>query len=300
MFRFPLLSFTLLLMASLAPIAHADGTLPPTPVKVQAFPFAQSIAVEPTASWQTTQQGLNTALKQPHAKTQAKAPKPTAPLKAKPSPTPAPQKQHGRIYEFFHRKEKPTMVTVTTNSLASTVKPTAAMALSSSIAVTLPNYWSEGSTPRPDALTRQLMQFITQTNPRISAYVAQLFATCMIGAGQTYEVDPLLIASLIATESSFRPDAVSVTGAKGMGQLKDDTATWLGVSDSFNVEQNIYGTAKYLGYLGKKFPNNPAEAVASYYVGQGTVQRQGLSDDAIRYVQKVQTYLLQLLSLGTV
>ncbi|MFM7389069.1 MAG: transglycosylase SLT domain-containing protein [Vampirovibrionales bacterium] len=297
MFRFLLLSFTLLLMASLASLAHADGTLTPAPVKVQAFPFAQSIAVEPAASWQTTQQGLNTAMKQPHAKAQAKAPKPPTPLKAKPS---KPPKKHGRIYEFFHRKEKPTTVTVTANSLATTVKPTAAMALSSSIAVTLPNYWSEGSAPRPDALTQQLMQFITQTNPRISPYVAQLLATCMIGAGQTYEVDPLLIASLIATESSFRPDAVSVTGAKGMGQLKDDTATWLGVSDSFNVEQNIYGTAKYLGYLGKKFPNNPAEAVASYYVGQGTVQRQGLSDDAIRYVQKVQTHLLQLLSLGNV
>jgi soluble lytic murein transglycosylase-like protein len=93
-------------------------------------------------------------------------------------------------------------------------------------------------------------------------------------------------------------NAVSSTGAKGLGQLKDATAQWLGVKDAFNPIDNLNGTAKYLSYLADQFPNDPARAVASYFVGQGNVKRDGLNDSALQYIIKVQRHLDLLLSWG--
>jgi TolA-binding protein len=50
--------------------------------------------------------------------------------------------------------------------------------------------------------------------------------------------------------------------------------------------------------LADQFPNDPARAVASYFVGQGNVKRSGLNDSAIQYIMKVQRYLDLLLSWG--
>jgi soluble lytic murein transglycosylase-like protein len=83
-----------------------------------------------------------------------------------------------------------------------------------------------------------------------------------------------------------------------LGQLKDATAQWLGVQDAFNPIDNLNGTAKYLSYLADQFPNDPARAVASYFVGQGNVKRSGLNDSAIQYIMKVQRHLDLLLSWG--
>ncbi|MCL6546832.1 MAG: lytic transglycosylase domain-containing protein, partial [Bryobacteraceae bacterium] len=42
------------------------------------------------------------------------------------------------------------------------------------------------------------------------------------------------------TESSFRPDAVSSAGSKGLMQLIDATARSLGVADSFDPAENMH------------------------------------------------------------
>ena len=64
-----------------------------------------------------------------------------------------------------------------------------------------------------------------------------------------YGLDPHLLASLVAVESSFRPMAISRTGAVGLGQLKPDTAKWLGVENPYDPVQNISGVAKYLHFF---------------------------------------------------
>jgi soluble lytic murein transglycosylase-like protein len=140
-----------------------------------------------------------------------------------------------------------------------------------------------------------LINFIRKTNPKWNVLGAHVLAYWLIETGKQYEVDSRVLASLIAVESSFRPDAVSSSNAKGFGQLKDDTAKWLGVDDSFDPKQNLQGTAKYLQFLGQKFPDDASKAIGSYYVGQGTVERNGMTDAAWYYVGKVQRYLDELL-----
>src|SRR5687767_11980708 len=59
--------------------------------------------------------------------------------------------------------------------------------------------------------------------------------------GTNYQVDPALITAVMRTESCFDHKAVSRVGARGLMQLMPYTAAELGVSDSFDPEQNIRG-----------------------------------------------------------
>lgn len=119
-------------------------------------------------------------------------------------------------------------------------------------------------------------------------------------ASAMYGVDPSLIEAVIKTESGFQSDAVSSTGAKGLMQLMDGTARGLGVSNSFDPEQNINGGTKYLSLLLRKYNGNEQVALAAYNAGPGRIDRLGigtneelqaaiesLPEETQRYVTKV-------------
>ena len=90
-----------------------------------------------------------------------------------------------------------------------------------------------------------------------------------------YSLDPSLIRSIIATESGFNPKAVSPKGARGLMQLMPATAERLGVSNSFDPEQNIHGGVKHFRSLMDNFNNNLTLSLAAYNAGENLVQRLG-------------------------
>lgn len=85
-------------------------------------------------------------------------------------------------------------------------------------------------------------------------------------------VDPLLVHSVIQTESNYNPKAVSNKGAQGLMQLMPGTARDLGVKNAFDPKDNIEGGVKYLKYLQGQF-SDPALALAAYNAGEGAVRR---------------------------
>lgn len=98
-------------------------------------------------------------------------------------------------------------------------------------------------------------------------------------AAAQFGVDPALIKGVIQSESSFRSDAVSSAGAKGLMQLMDGTAQGLGVTDPFDPAQNINGGTRYLSYLLRKYDGNEAVALAAYNAGPGTIDKLGIHND---------------------
>jgi soluble lytic murein transglycosylase-like protein len=119
----------------------------------------------------------------------------------------------------------------------------------------------------------------------------EAFKDEIAAAASATGVDISLLRAVIHAESAFNPMAVSNKGAQGLMQLMPGTAGDLGVTDAFDVGQNISGGARYLAQLLKDFNGNTQLATAAYNAGEGAVQKYGgvpPYDETQVYVQRVE------------
>ena len=86
-------------------------------------------------------------------------------------------------------------------------------------------------------------------------------------ASSEFGVDPDLVRAVIKQESGWKPKAVSPVGAQGLMQLMPKTAKGLGVTDSFDIRQNIRGGTKLLGQLLRQYNGDVEKALAAYNAG---------------------------------
>lgn len=93
--------------------------------------------------------------------------------------------------------------------------------------------------------------------------------------GAQYTVDPYLIYCLMSQESGFIAGAISPKGAQGLMQLMPGTAARYGVTNPYDIEQNIKGGTRYLKDLLKMFKGRVDLALAGYNAGEGAVMKYG-------------------------
>ena len=122
-------------------------------------------------------------------------------------------------------------------------------------------------------------------------------------ASSEYQVDPILITSIMEAESEFNFHATSPVGAIGLMQLMPSTAAGLGVNPHNPLENIIGGTIYIRNQLGR-FKNwgeySVTDAVAAYNAGPGAVEKYGgvpNYSETVHYVIKVANNYKNLLNL---
>jgi hypothetical protein len=93
------------------------------------------------------------------------------------------------------------------------------------------------------------------------------------GVAQRHQIDPDFINSVIRAESGFNSRAVSRKGAQGLMQLMPQTASQLGIANSFDPKSNVEGGTKYLRELLEKYNYDVPKALAAYNAGARRVDQ---------------------------
>jgi len=108
-------------------------------------------------------------------------------------------------------------------------------------------------------------------------------------------IDPLLVQSIIKSESNFEPEAVSSAGAVGLMQIMPSTAEWLCQmldveKDIYHPEDNIYLGIKYLEYLLKMYDGDLLKSLMAYNVGPAGLETESGRNSGRRYLKRVMNY----------
>src|SRR5258708_810987 len=122
-----------------------------------------------------------------------------------------------------------------------------------------------------DTRTGKLVRSLVAA-PRPNADAAPDVRGLVADAAKNFDVNPLLVDSVIQVESNYSPFAVSPKGAQGLMQLMPATAQRFGVTDSFDPKQNIEAGVRYLKFLQNTFQDDRL-AIAAYNAGEKAVAK---------------------------
>jgi soluble lytic murein transglycosylase-like protein len=87
-------------------------------------------------------------------------------------------------------------------------------------------------------------------------------------------------------ESTFKRNALSPKGARGLMQLMPPTASRFGVTNIYDPQQNIEGGTRYIRFLLDMFGGDVSLALAGYNAGEGAVLRYGRQVPPYRETQE--------------
>jgi Transglycosylase SLT domain len=142
--------------------------------------------------------------------------------------------------------------------------------------------------------------FIKKRNKRLTDQECWDIASLVIEFSSQNKVDPRLIMAMAIQESNFNPNATSRAGAQGLLQLMPGTAAGLGVRNSYDITQNLFGAVKLISnhlvnYTKKTGdPGRALElALAAYNAGAGAVKRHG----GIPPYRETQNYVRRIIAI---
>lgn len=170
---------------------------------------------------------------------------------------------------------------------------------------TLPTNTATAIAPPPPVDTDKLP--LCQRNDVVNAYAEKIrdynhhldynesygMAYNILEQSEAQRVDPRLVFALIRAESDFNPTCVSSAGASGLGQLMPETAAGMGITDIFDVEQNIAGSVRELRDCLDTFNGDVKLALAGYNAGCGAVRKY----DGIPPYPETQNYVITVWAL---
>lgn len=116
-------------------------------------------------------------------------------------------------------------------------------------------------------------------------------------ASKKYGVDQNLILAIIKQESNFDSRAVSSAGAAGLMQLMPENFSYTGISNPYDINENIDGGTKLLKEYLDKYKGDIEMALMAYNGGPGTMQKRGVSgsNDLYKMPEETQNYVPSVL-----
>ena len=112
-------------------------------------------------------------------------------------------------------------------------------------------------------------------------------------AAKEYGVDENLIYAIIKQESDFDSTCTSSVGAAGLMQIMPSNFSYLGISDAYDVDQNVDGGTKLLKEYLNQYGGDIQMALMAYNGGPGTMQRRGVNsaEDLYKMPEETQNYV---------
>lgn len=128
---------------------------------------------------------------------------------------------------------------------------------------------------------------------RSSSADMQKIYNAVDSAAKKYGVDSNLILSVIKQESDFDSNSTSGVGAAGLMQIMPENFSSLGITNQYDVNQNVDGGTKLLKEYLDQYNGNTEMALMAYNGGPGTMQRRGVSssDDLYKMPSETQNYV---------
>jgi len=137
---------------------------------------------------------------------------------------------------------------------------------------------SKAQAPR-NSLAQQYGVVLRSFNAALTPPIATDMAQHVLLLASYYSLDPRLLVAIVGVESGWHTQAVSPSGAQGLGQLMPSTADGLSVQ-ALEKYENLDGTARYIRRLLNEYAKLPSErryslALAGYNAGPDAVRRYG-------------------------
>lgn len=106
--------------------------------------------------------------------------------------------------------------------------------------------------------------------------IAPRIDSAIKAASRKYGVEEGFVRAIIKQESNFNPNCTSRAGAMGLMQLMDYNCKEYGVSNPYNIEDNVDGGVKYIKNLLDKFNGNKQLALSAYNGGITRMSKRGV------------------------
>jgi hypothetical protein len=124
--------------------------------------------------------------------------------------------------------------------------------------------------------------------------IPTLYDSKISDLSKKHKVPEDLIVAVVRAESGFNPFAVSRKGAVGIMQLMKDTAKKYGVTNRYDVDQNLDAGVRHLKYLYTKYNKDLKIVLAAYNAGEEAVKKyNGVPpyNETRNYIRKVRQFM---------
>ena len=164
------------------------------------------------------------------------------------------------------------------------------------------NYQTQPTPANGDAAVAIIEGYIYSRNKRVGAAERRLIAQEIVRWSNYHGMRWEFFTAVVAAESDFNRRCVSTAGAMGLGQLMPFNCTEYGVSDPYDIRQNLRGSAQHLReFLDRYRERDPwtqlSLTLACYNAGPGAVKKYGgvpPYNETRTYIQRVAKYYMQL------